>query len=275
VTAPLSSGISIVPPSAPTPGAGVLARSQWVRLGFTNSSYLFQPARWGASAQPTLRTAQEVVTFVAGEGNVLSRFNYGLSSWQQDAFCLGGELFDKAALGPFSQPKCLVFRELLQFTRNTTATTNVYLGHGFSCQFDTEVPSGNVNIATAAGAIGFLGYAYSPTTGTYFTIKKPRGGNATITALSGFDGALWHRVEHRLYAPSLALPGIYELRLNGELVFRVTGDDAAFPQITAANVRYQAVGAASSNYGGISGGVRVLRSDLFVCDGSPASLEYL
>lgn len=275
--APLQGGLSIVTPAAPVRSAGALARSAWVRLMFGNGSASWQSQRWQSSAAlaPTVTatTASEAPAFLAGIGNYLARGGYGQSRWQQDAVTLGGQLFDRAALGPYDQPQCLVYRELLAFNRNTTADPNVYLGHGFSCSFDTEYNSGGIPLHN--GTLGFLGYCYSPTTGTWFTLKKARGAAAVFAALTGFDGSLFHRAEHRLYAPTLAAPAVYELRIDGALVFRVLGSDAAFPVVDANNQRYRPVGAASSNYAGLSGGIRVLRGDLFLCDGSADSLAYL
>jgi hypothetical protein len=278
VTAPLSGGLSIVPPGGAAAGAGFLRRSAWVRLTFGNGTYTWQPARWGSAAAPTLTSpAAEAVGFVAGLGNVLARSNYGSSRWNQDALCLGGQLFDVAALGPYSQPVCLCYRELVAFTRNTTPDASKFLGHGLFNLFDTEVNSGGVVFSGGlVQSFGFLGYGYSPTSGTYFWAKKPRGAvSATFTALAGFDGAVPHTVDHRLFAPTLAAPAVYELRLNGVLITRVLGDDPAFPQPTANNHRFHPIGAASDNYAGISGGIRVMRGDLFICDGSAESLAFL
>lgn len=279
MTAPaaqLAGGLSIVPPSVPVRAAGALAREQWFRLMFGNGTASWTAARWGAAtAAPTVTatTQSEAPAFVAGVGNVLQRGGYGQSRWQQDSVTLGGQLFDRAAVGPFTQPRFLVYRELLAFTRNTTADPNVYLGHGFSCTFDTEYNSGGIPLHN--GTLGFLGYCYSPTTGTWFTIKKARGAAAVFAAMTGFDGSLFHSVEHRLIAPTLAAPAVYELRINDALVFRVLGTDAAFPLVDGNNQRYRPVGAASANYAGLSGGIRVARGDLFVCDGSADSLAYL
>jgi hypothetical protein len=277
VTAPAvgGGGLSIVPPSVPIRAAGIFGRSAWYRLVYGNGNLAYQAMRWGAAtAAPTLTSPQtEGVSFVAGVGTVVSRGSYGSVRWLQDALCLGGQLFDAEALGPYSQPQCLVLRELLRFTRNTTADSGVHLSHGIGCLFDTELNSGNVPVN--AGTIGFLGYCYSPTSAAYFAVKKARGAAGVFTSLAGFDGSLWHTVDHRLFAPTLSSPAVYELRLNGELRARVLGDDVAFPLISASNVRYHPIGAASSNYAGLTGGIQVARSDIFVCDGSAEALAFL
>lgn len=185
-----------------------------------------------------------------------------------------------AATAPVAYPSerdVLVFREVIQWTQNADAAQPASIGHvhGFTCQFDTEYTGYPTGCLTAA-VLKYIGIAWQVRTGTWNLVTKRQGAAAVLSPLllSEYNGAVDALVEHRLYQPTQADVGRYELWINQTRTRIVLGTDANFPQPTAATNKYGALASIADNYAGKTGGVRVRFSELFNCANTASALAY-
>lgn len=176
-----------------------------------------------------------------------------------------------------SERDVLVYREVIQWTQNADAAQPASIGHvhGFTCQFDTEYTGYPTGCLTAA-VLKYIGIAWSVRLGTWNLVTKRQGANAVLSplSLSEYNGASEALVEHRLYQPTQAAVGRYELWINQTLTRTVLGTDANFPQPTAATNKYGALACIADNYAGKTGGVRVRYSEIFNCENTESALAY-
>lgn len=232
----------------------------------------------GSAGQPLWSAPLGVYLARAVAGaNLVAHFARGDAAAITPSITPGWPMDATAPVAYPSERDVLVFREVMQWTQNADAAQPASIGtvHGFTCQFDTEYTGYPTGCLTAA-VLKYVGIAWQVRTGTWALVTKRQGASAVISplTLAEYNGANFALVEHRLYQPTQAVVGRYELWINQQRTRVVQGNDANFPQPTLNTNKYGALAYLSDNYAGKTGGLRVRFSEIFTCADTASALAY-